>query len=209
MGVVTRAYDPKLNRDVAIKAIAEGGKTPPGVAERLRREAMMLARVSHPKVARVFGAGQPPETLYYVMELLPGTSLESRLAAEPGPNRFDTKEFLEPFTPLSDAFQVVAEPNRPARARSETTVCGCGPDIPSSSTNRRVVFRTCSFLCSEFQSHRTSQNLMVESPRQSQVRTWRWRANVQQDIAYHRGFHDCIEPRASCSQPGATRWKDR
>ncbi|MBI3894068.1 MAG: serine/threonine protein kinase [Candidatus Wallbacteria bacterium] len=103
MGVVTRAHDPKLNRDVAIKAIAEGGKTPPGVAERLRREAMMLARVSHPNVVRVFDVGQPPETLYYVMELLPGTSLESRLAAEPGPSRFDAKEFLELFTPLSDA----------------------------------------------------------------------------------------------------------
>ncbi len=76
MGVVYQATDLELDREVALKALrpelAEGN-----AAERLRREARILARLEHPGVVPVHDVGVLPDgRLFYVMKLVRGTRLD-------------------------------------------------------------------------------------------------------------------------------------
>ena len=82
MGAVYRGRDPSLDRVVAIKVVTNNRAD---FVARFRREARAIARLSHPHVVQVFdfgedGAGNP----YFVMELLPGRSLD-KVLAERGP----------------------------------------------------------------------------------------------------------------------------
>ncbi|MBK8235775.1 MAG: serine/threonine protein kinase [Deltaproteobacteria bacterium] len=86
MGVVHRAYDPELDRRVAIKLVsADGGED--GTA-RLKREAQALARVSHRHVVSVFDVGSTTVSgsacVYIVMELIEGRTLGEWLVAHEG-----------------------------------------------------------------------------------------------------------------------------
>jgi uncharacterized protein len=83
MGVVLRARDPAVGRDVAIKVLLGGGLRNATSQKRFAREAKGLARVSHPNVVRVhaYGIASGGEP-YIVMELLDGESLEQRLERE-------------------------------------------------------------------------------------------------------------------------------
>ncbi len=113
MGVVLRARDPELRRDVAVKVVSGPVLLEPGTVERFQREAQVLARLSHPNIVRIFDWGEEQGRLYYVMELLPGTSLDRRRPEETQvgvprpPPPFDAREFLDVFTPLADALHEV------------------------------------------------------------------------------------------------------
>jgi tetratricopeptide (TPR) repeat protein len=82
MGVVYAAYDPKLDRKIAVKLLR-----PPsidgGVAvddERLLREAQALARLSHPNVVAVHDVGSIDDAVFIAMELVDGVTLGDWLA---------------------------------------------------------------------------------------------------------------------------------
>lgn len=82
MGVVYRAWDPHLERPVAIKAIsaeAISGGTAEEIVARFLREAKLAARIVHPGVVTVYDAGEEGGQLYLVMELVEGESLQARL----------------------------------------------------------------------------------------------------------------------------------
>lgn len=68
MGVVLRAQDLELGRPVALKLLTRRGPKP---LARLRREASLATRVSHPNVVRVFGLAEE-EGLILICELVPG-----------------------------------------------------------------------------------------------------------------------------------------
>ena len=76
MGVVFAAYDPELDRKVALKLLHErensGGST--GQA-RLIREAQSLARLSHPNVVAVHDVGTVGDTVFIAMEYVDGRTL--------------------------------------------------------------------------------------------------------------------------------------
>ncbi|MGA9522556.1 MAG: protein kinase, partial [Myxococcaceae bacterium] len=74
MGVVYAAYDPELNRKVAIKLLQTGaqGSHSTGGKERLIREAQALARLSHPNVVHVHDVGAVGDRLFMAMELVDG-----------------------------------------------------------------------------------------------------------------------------------------
>ena len=77
MGAVYRGKDPSLDRDVAIKLMND--RSPEFVA-RFRREARVVARLSHPHIVQVYDFGEDAEGCpYFVMELCPGTSLHDLL----------------------------------------------------------------------------------------------------------------------------------
>ncbi len=80
MGVVYEAYDPELDRPVAVKVLREAGA---GRRERLVREAQALARISHPHVLVVHEAAVQGELAYIVTELVDGQHLGEWLAARP------------------------------------------------------------------------------------------------------------------------------
>jgi serine/threonine-protein kinase len=76
MGVVYRAQDLGLGRDVAIKVIAPMYARDPSMVERFRREARALASIRHDNVVQVFAAGTHGKSLYFTMEYVAGTSLD-------------------------------------------------------------------------------------------------------------------------------------
>lgn len=73
MGVVFRAHDPELDRPVAIKILR--GTDERADADRLRKEARVLARLSHPNVVTVYDVGETEGASYVAMELVEGRSL--------------------------------------------------------------------------------------------------------------------------------------
>jgi len=84
MGVVYRAFDPNLERDVAIKTISgvlgEGPAAASETAQRFEREARMAARLRHPNIVAVYDSGRDGDRLYLVLERVEGESLGDRLA---------------------------------------------------------------------------------------------------------------------------------
>jgi len=86
MGVVWRARDEVLDREVAVKEIVPPAGLPPqerdALRRRTRREARAAARLNHPNVVRVYDVLDEPD--WIVMEYVPSRSLEQVLA-EDGP----------------------------------------------------------------------------------------------------------------------------
>ncbi len=72
MGMVYRAHDTVLDRDVAIKILATAAVES---RARLEREARAAARLNHPNIITVYDAGETADVPYIVMELAPGHSL--------------------------------------------------------------------------------------------------------------------------------------
>lgn len=76
MGEVFKAVQPSLNRVVAIKVLpAEFAKDAKRV-ERFHREAQAIALLSHPNVVQIIDKDQDDDHLFFVMEYVPGTSLD-------------------------------------------------------------------------------------------------------------------------------------
>ncbi|KAB2899794.1 MAG: serine/threonine protein kinase, partial [Kofleriaceae bacterium] len=82
MGVVLQAFDPELDRKVAIKVLRSGGAGVEARA-RLQREAQAMAKLSHPNAVTVYEVGRAGDHLFIAMELVEGTTLKAWLAAAP------------------------------------------------------------------------------------------------------------------------------
>jgi serine/threonine-protein kinase len=83
MGVVYLAYDPLIDRQVALKTIRKdllGSKQAGTMIARFRQEAVAAGRLSHPGIVAVYDYGEDESTAYIVMEYVPGHDLESYLA---------------------------------------------------------------------------------------------------------------------------------
>jgi tetratricopeptide (TPR) repeat protein len=85
MGVVYRAHDEQLDRDVAIKVLPEGMLTDEAARKRFRKEALSLARLNHPNVATVHEFGSQDGTDFLVTEYIAGASLDEKLSSGPMP----------------------------------------------------------------------------------------------------------------------------
>ena len=79
MGIVYRAFDERLHRDVALKALPAALAADPDERARLEREARAVALVSHANVASIFGLEEADGELFLVLELVPGDTLRDRL----------------------------------------------------------------------------------------------------------------------------------
>jgi serine/threonine protein kinase/Tol biopolymer transport system component len=85
MGVVYRAHDTKLGRDVAIKALPDAFANDPDRLQRFQREAQVLASLNHPNIAQIYGLEESDKTRCIVMELVEGQTLQERLKRGPIP----------------------------------------------------------------------------------------------------------------------------
>ena len=86
MGVVFAAYDPQLDRKVAVKVLRRdlaGSAVSERARDRTLREARALARLVHPNIVAVHDAGYHARELYIVMELVNGQSLRGWLKEAP------------------------------------------------------------------------------------------------------------------------------
>jgi tetratricopeptide (TPR) repeat protein len=79
MGVVYRAYDPELDRRVALKVMQPRAGESVGGHSRMLREAQALARLAHPNVVAVYDVGSVGERVFIAMELVEGETLSSWL----------------------------------------------------------------------------------------------------------------------------------
>ncbi len=80
MGEVYRARDTRLEREVAIKVLPEHFAEDEERLRRFEREAKSLASLNHPNVAQIHGVDQVEDTWFLVLELVPGETLEDRIA---------------------------------------------------------------------------------------------------------------------------------
>ncbi|WAM25036.1 serine/threonine-protein kinase [Myxococcus sp. NMCA1] len=98
MGRVHAAYDPELDRKVALKLLnlARLGEDSLAQArQRLEREARTMARLSHPHVARLHDVGEFQGQLFLVMELVEGGTLRRWLAEKPRTRREILARFIQ------------------------------------------------------------------------------------------------------------------
>jgi serine/threonine protein kinase/tetratricopeptide (TPR) repeat protein len=85
MGVVYRAHDEQLERDVAIKILSSGTLADEGARKRFRKEALALAKLNHPNVAMVFEFGTAGDLDFLVTEYIPGVTLDAKISHNPLP----------------------------------------------------------------------------------------------------------------------------
>lgn len=93
MGLVVRALDPTLGRQVAIKVLVRRSTTLDPFAV-LRREARAMARLQHPNVVEVFDVHTDGDQVYIAMELVEGQHLGQWVAARSHPAREVLSRFL-------------------------------------------------------------------------------------------------------------------
>jgi eukaryotic-like serine/threonine-protein kinase len=80
MGVVYRATDTRLGREVAVKVLPESLAADPERLARFEREAKLLASLNHPSIAAIYGSENAAGTPALVMELAPGPTLAEGIA---------------------------------------------------------------------------------------------------------------------------------
>ncbi|HEX9222585.1 MAG TPA: protein kinase [Candidatus Acidoferrales bacterium] len=87
MGVVYRARDELLERDVALKVLPLGALSDEPTRKRFHKEALALGKLNHPNIESVYEFGRHDGVDFLVMEYIPGTALAERLAAGALPER--------------------------------------------------------------------------------------------------------------------------
>ena len=85
MGEVYRAEDTNLSRDVAIKVLPEQFTQDPQRLARFEREAKLLASLNHPNIAAIYGLEEADGVRFLALELVPGETLQERVAKGPVP----------------------------------------------------------------------------------------------------------------------------
>src|SRR5438105_5998618 len=80
MGIVYRAHDEQLDRDVALKVLFAGMLADESARKRFRKEALALAKLNHPNIETVFEFGNQDGVDFLVTEYIPGTTLDTNLA---------------------------------------------------------------------------------------------------------------------------------
>src|SRR5262245_5263983 len=105
MGVVYRAHDTKLQRDVALKLLPEHFAEDPERLSRFQREAQLLASLNHPNIAQIYGLEEVDGSGCIVMELVDGETRSERLNRGP----FATDEAIEVAKQVADALAAAHE----------------------------------------------------------------------------------------------------
>lgn len=105
MGVVYRAHDERLERDVALKILPPGTLAIESSRRRFRREAVALSKVNHPNIATVHDFDTQEGLDFLVMEHIPGTTLSEKLATGSLPE----KEAIALGTQLAEGLSAAHE----------------------------------------------------------------------------------------------------
>ena len=123
MGLVFRARDTKLDRDVAIKILPEAFAHDADRLARFQREAKTLASLNHPNIAIIHGLEQAGDVHALVMELVEGEDLSERIARGPIP--------LDEALPIAKQIDEALEAWSKDRMRS--------PSTPDATTTCRLM----------------------------------------------------------------------
>ena len=77
MGVVYRAYDEVLHREVAVKVVKKDARLDASSSQSLLHEARASSSLAHPNICTIYDVGETDGDLYIVMELVDGKSLQT------------------------------------------------------------------------------------------------------------------------------------
>jgi serine/threonine protein kinase len=127
MAITYRARDTVLDSVVALKVIDRKVAQNPGARSRFLREARLAAQIRHPNVARVTHYGEQDGECFYVMELVEGETLETRVRRD-GPMPLElTLEIIEQATralAAAEAYSVVHRDIKPSNIMLESDAAG-------------------------------------------------------------------------------------
>lgn len=98
MGVVYRARDARLERDVALKVLPEGSLRDEAARKRFHKEALALSRLNHPNIQTIHDFDTQDGVDFLVTEYVPGNTLDDQLRGGP----LSEKEILECATQIAD-----------------------------------------------------------------------------------------------------------
>jgi serine/threonine protein kinase/tetratricopeptide (TPR) repeat protein len=107
MGVVYRAYDEHLDREVALKVLPPGTISSDDSRKRFRHEAVALAKLNHPNIETVHEFGSQDDTDYLAMELIAGQTLSEKLREGP----FEEHEILRLGSQIANGLAAAHERN--------------------------------------------------------------------------------------------------
>ena len=99
MGVVWKAEDTRLHRQVALKFVPEAGARRTDAVDRHLREARAASALNHPNICSIHDIGEWEGRRFMVMELLEGRGLDKRVGREP----LDVDTAIELATQIADA----------------------------------------------------------------------------------------------------------
>ena len=105
MGVVYRAEDTTLKREIAIKVLPEQFTKDPQRLARFEREAQLLAQLNHPNIAAIYGLEEADGVRFLAMELVEGETLAERV----GKGRLPVEEALEICRQIAEGMEAAHE----------------------------------------------------------------------------------------------------
>jgi predicted Ser/Thr protein kinase len=94
MGVVYKAFDPVVERTVAIKTIRLEAEGAEDLLFRLKREAKSVGQLEHPNIVTLYDAGESAGLFYLAMQFIQGETLQDRIDHQ---RWFNIREILELF----------------------------------------------------------------------------------------------------------------
>lgn len=103
MGVVYKAMQTRLNRQVAIKLLQGKKKNDAEFFAQLEREARLAAKLSHNNIVQAIDIGTAGKFHYFVMELIDGKTIQDEMKA--GKKRYEEKEALEIILQIAQALE--------------------------------------------------------------------------------------------------------
>ncbi|MCE9609438.1 MAG: protein kinase [Chthoniobacter sp.] len=143
MGIVYRAWQRRLGREVAVKVLRGGEFASTEAQARFRTEAAAVARLQHPGIVAIHDFGEESGVLWFSMDLVPGENLAARTRENPLPAR----EAAECVRRIAEAVQHAHEHgvlHRDLKPSNILLAAGNQPRITDFGIARRVATDTTS-----------------------------------------------------------------